>query len=40
MIEHSPPWTTNLDQLAWSVGELAVILGVIWFAVQYARGSL
>ena len=38
MIEHSPAWTTNLDQLAWSVAELAVILGVIWYAVRWARG--
>ena len=38
MIEHPPAWTTNLDQLAWSVGELAVILAVICFFVKRARG--
>jgi hypothetical protein len=38
MIEHPPPWTANLDQLAWSVGELAAILAVIVVAVRWARG--
>ena len=38
MIEHAPLWTTNLDQLAWSVGELAAILAVIVLAIKWARG--
>ena len=34
MIDKQIPWTTNLDQLAWSVAEFAVVLGVIIYVIK------
>lgn len=37
MIEHALPWTTNLDQLAWSLGEFVLlVVGIVWF-VRWVR---
>jgi hypothetical protein len=37
MIEHAPPWTTNLDQLAWSAAELAAVLMLICLVIRRVR---
>jgi hypothetical protein len=37
MIEHSPAWTTNLEQLGWSIGEFCAILGVIIYVIERCK---
>jgi hypothetical protein len=37
MIDKQIPWTTNLDQLGWSVAEFVIILAVIIYTIERCK---